>query len=101
MTDGSGAYLLLSLPSRVEVGVTNLIDRSDTLVPVVSASTCQNDTNALACRFSYSKAEVLASTVRQGVVLQLSYGERLPRTQNQCMSLVGAGMSSNAIRTVL
>ena len=49
--------------------------------------------------YAHQRACVNRSTLcyASGVVLRQSYSEGVPQTQNQCTSLVGAGMDSNPI----
>ena len=64
----------------------------------------QSGTNALTCQFTYANSQwpcINSSTLCYdcGVVLRLLYGEELSRTRNWCMSLAGAGLLSNPIRS--
>ena len=52
------------------------------------ASICENDTNTLDDQFTYANTRCTGITTStlcydSGVVVRLSFGEKLPRTQNQ------------------
>ena len=67
------------------------------------ASTCENNTNTLDDQFMYANTQCTGITTStlfydSGVVVRLSFGEKLPRTQNQCTLLVAVGMGANPDR---